>query len=119
MNKMKQFKKKLSPKHFANWCITTEKKIPEVHREAFKEIWPTIQNTNDVVRGSFITHWSMVMGGDMNEVAMPITIGTLTYLQLAAHHVGRGDLVETLNSMIANIPRVRHEIEGGMIDEEE
>lgn len=116
---MKQLIKKMKPKQFAVWCINTEKKIPEVHRESFKEIWPSIQTTNDVVRGSFITHWSMVMGGDMNEVAMPITIGTLTYLQLAAHHINREDLVEVLNSMIANIPRVRHEIEGGMIDEEE
>ena len=109
----------MKPKQFANWCITTEKKIPEAHREAFKEIWPTIQNTNDVVRGSFITHWSMVMGGDINEVAIPITIGTLTYLQFAAHYIGKQELVEVLNSMIANIPRIRHEIEGGMASEEE
>lgn len=119
MIKMKQFKKRLKPKHFAVWCINAEKKMPKVHLDSFKELWPSVQNTNDVVRGSFVAHWSMVLGGDINEVAMPITIGTLTYLQLAAMHLERTDLVEVLNSMIANIPRIRHEIEGGMLNEEE
>jgi len=43
----------------------------------------------------------------------------LTYLQLAAMFLERDDLVEVLNSMIANIPRIRHEIDGGMANEEE
>jgi len=116
---MKQLRKRMKPKQFAVWCINAEKKMPSVHTEAFKELWPTIQNTNDTTRGAFIVHWSMVMGGTINEVSMPITIGTLTYLQLAAMFIERDDLVEVLNSMIANIPRIRHEIDGGMVNEEE
>tara|TARA_R110000796_G_scaffold19687_3_gene59099 strand:- start:9977 stop:10327 length:351 start_codon:yes stop_codon:yes gene_type:complete len=116
---MKQFIKKTKQKHFTAWCIKTEKKLPDIHKEGFSKVWPEIQNTNDVIRGAYVAHWSMVMGGDINEISMPVTIGTLTYLQLAAHHINREDLVEVLNSMIANIPRIRHEIEGGMLSEEE
>jgi len=39
-----------------------------------------------------------------------VTIGTLTFMQYAAEQQGLNDLSNTINTMIANIPRIHNEI---------
>jgi len=41
---------------------------------------------------------------------LPVTIGTLTFMQYAAEQQGLNDLSNTINTMIANIPRIHNEI---------
>ena len=59
------------------------------------------------------------MNKPISTVALPITIGSLSYLQLAAHSIGRVDLVEILQAMMQNIPRIQHEIGESQLNEEE
>jgi len=104
--------------NFAKWATTTEKKVPKNMKEEFSQSWPMLQNANELVRGAFVCHWSLVMNKPISTVALPVTIGSLSYLQLAAHTIGRTDLVEILQAMMQNIPRIQHEI-GSHKDEEE
>jgi hypothetical protein len=65
-------------------------------------------------------HWSIILGGEINHIALPVTIGTLTFMQYAADQQGLKDLSNTINAMIANIPRIHNEIlSDGEKDEEE
>ena len=105
--------------NFAKWATTTEKQVPKHMKEEFSGAWPMIQNANELVRGAFVCHWSLIMGKPLSTVALPITIGSLSYLQLAAHGIGRTDLVEILQAMMQNIPRIQHEIAEGQPNEEE
>ena len=95
---------------FVKWAKATEKKVPKHLKEPFKESWPQVQNADNMVRGAFIVHWSLINQDTISEVAIPITIGSLSYMQQAAETVGRLDLVQILQTMMYNIPRVRHEI---------
>ena len=105
--------------NFAKWATATEKQVPKNMKGEFSGAWPMIQNANELVRGSFVCHWSLIMGKPLSTVALPITIGSLSYLQLAAHGIGRTDLVEILQAMMHNIPRIQHEIAEGQPNEEE
>ena len=95
---------------FVKWAETIEKKLPKNLKEAFRESWPQIQNADSMVRGAFIVHWSLIIQDPISEVAIPIVIGSLSYMQQAAESVGRLDLSQILQAMMQNIPRIRHEI---------
>ena len=104
------------------WCKTVEKsaKLPLGELDAFKESWPIVSNSNELLRGAFVTHWGLILGGEINHVGLPITIGTLTFMQYAAEKQGLEELVNVINQMIANIPRLHNAIllEGGEDEEE-
>ncbi len=110
-----------SAKEFARWAIATQNKIPKHLRKDFTNTWPTVQNTNEQVRGAFVVHWSLIVGGAFNRISVPMMIGSMTYMQMAAMSVGREDLAEVLQTMMQNINRIHHEINmanGGNNEEE-
>ena len=83
--------------NFAKWATTTEKQVPKHMKEEFSGAWPMIQNANELVRGAFVCHWSLVMNKPISTVALPVTIG----------------------SLMQNIPRIQHEIGESQPNEEE
>ena len=119
---MRTLRNRTKQKNFVSWCKTVEvsAEMPHKERMAFTESWPVVANSNDLIRGAFVSHWSLILGGEINHIALPVTIGTLTFMQYAAEQQGLNDLSITINTMIANIPRIHNEIlSEGEEDEEE
>ena len=119
---MRALRNRTKQKNFVSWCKTVEvsQELPERERKNFIESWPAVANSNDLIRGAFVSHWSIILGGEINHIALPVTIGTLTFMQYAADQQGLKDLSNTINAMIANIPRIHNEIlSDGEKDEEE
>ena len=110
-----------NPKEFARWAIATQNKVPKHLRKDFTSTWPTVQNTSEHVRGAFVVHWSLIVGGTFNRISVPMMLGSMTYMQMAAMSVGREDLAQVLQTMMQNINRIHHEITlaNGGEDEEE
>ena len=48
-------------------------------------------------------------------MAQPMSIGYLAYLADGAQAAGREDIIEVLNNMIMNIPRINLEITNGLV----
>lgn len=109
---MRTLRNRTKQKNFVSWCKTVEvsAELPHKERVAFTESWPVVANSNDLIRGAFVSHWSLILGGEINHIALPVTIGTLTFMQYAAEQQGLSDLSNTINAMIANIPRIHNEI---------
>ena len=118
---MRTLKNRTRQKNFVSWCKTVESsaELPSQERAAFVDSWPTVANTNDLIRGAFVSHWSLILGGEINHIALPVTIGTLTFMQYAADQQGLNDLSQTINTMIANIPRIHNKILSDGEDNEE
>lgn len=110
-----------SPKEFARWAIATQNRVPKHLQNDFIKTWPTVQNTSEHVRGAFVVHWSLIVGGSLNRISVPMMLGSMTYMQMAAMSVGREDLAQVLQTMMQNINRIHHEITlaNGGEDEEE
>ena len=109
---MRTLRNRTKQKNFVSWCKTVEvsAELPHKERVAFTESWSVVANSNDLIRGAFVSHWSLILGGEINHIALPVTIGTLTFMQYAAEQQGLSDLSNTINAMIANIPRIHNEI---------
>jgi len=109
---MRTLRNRTKQKNFVSWCKTVEASadLPLKERMAFTESWPIVANSNDLIRGAFVAHWSLILGGEINHIALPVTIGTLTFMQYAADQHGLTDLSNTINTMIANIPRIHNKI---------
>jgi len=118
---MRTFSNRVKKRNFVAWCKQVEKgnKLPFYERDNFTSSWGSVSITNDLIRGAFIAHWTLILGGEINKVALPISIGTLTFMQYACDRQGRTDLVEVLGDIITNIPRIHNEIMAGEKDEEE
>tara|TARA_R100001015_G_C4627238_1_gene186675 strand:+ start:1786 stop:2238 length:453 start_codon:yes stop_codon:yes gene_type:complete len=105
-------------KEFSKWAKTIEKRLDKTEvLELFKESWPSIsKGANVAVQGSFIFYWEMRTNTmQLHETAQPITIAYLAYLADGARSVDREDIVETLNNMIKNIPRINHELTNAVV----
>ena len=105
-------------KEFSKWAKTIEKRLDETEvLELFKESWPSIsKGANVAVKGSFIFYWEMRTNTmQLHETAQPITIAYLAYLADGARSVDREDIIETLNNMIKNIPRINHELTNAVV----
>ena len=98
-------------KEFVKWTKQIEKKLKDEVLEQFKESWPKVRNNNEAVKGSFVFYWEMRTGaGQIHNAAQPMAIGYLAYLADGAQAVNRPDIIDVLNNMIMNIPRINVEI---------
>lgn len=103
-------------KEFAKWAKTIEKKLKGEILDAFKEAWPSLSNTNEAVRGSFVYYWELRTNmSQFHSMAQPMSIGYLAYLADGAQSVGREDIVNLVNNMIRNIPRINLEISNSLV----
>ena len=110
---------------FTKWAKKLEKRLKGEMKELFKEAWLNAKDLNETVRASFVFYWELRSSAtQLHHVAQPITIGYLAYLADGAQAVNRTDIIEILNNMIRNIPRINVEINNALIpkgekDEEE
>jgi|TARA_R100000081_G_C4798981_1_gene162847 hypothetical protein len=110
---------------FTKWAKALERKLKGEIKEMFREAWPSARELNETVRASFIFYWELRSSAtQLHHVAQPMTIGYLAYLADGAQAVNRTDIIEILNNMIRNIPRINVEINNALIpkgekDEEE
>ena len=103
-------------KEFAKWAKTIEKKLKGEILDAFKEAWPSLSNTNEAVRGSFVYYWELRTNmSQFHSMAQPMSIGYLAYLADGAQSVGREDIVNLVKNMIRNIPRINLEISNSLV----
>ena len=103
-------------KKFVEWAKQIEKKVKGEVREQFKEAWPKVRNNNEAVKGSFVFYWEMRTNmTQIHSMAQPMAIAYLAYLADGAQSVGREDIIEVLNNMIMNIPRINVEISNSLI----
>jgi hypothetical protein len=103
-------------KEFIAWTKRIEKKLKGEVLSQFKESWPKVRTNNEAIKGSFVYYWEMRSGaGQIHNMAQPMSIGYLAYLADGAHAAGREDIIEVLNNMIMNIPRINMEITNGLV----
>ena len=99
---------------FEKWARgLSERKHSPLSKEMqadFNNSWPVVLNTNDVLRGAFVVHWLLVHKNRIIDVSLPIVIGSLTYMQLAATSVGRPDLAEATQALLQNFTRINQMI---------
>ena len=96
---------------FVKWAKHFKNKIKGEVKEQFEEAWPSVKNHDANVRGSFVLYWEMrATEGPIHKINRAMTIAYLAYLIDGAGAVGRNDLIEVLNNMIMNIPRINAEI---------
>jgi len=103
-----------SPSEFEKWAkeISNAKNSPlsEEMQADFNNSWPVVLNTNDALRGAFVVHWLLVHKNPIIDVSLPIVMGSLTYMQLAATSVGRPDLAEATQALLQNFTRINQMI---------
>ena len=109
---------------FTKWAKGLEKRLKGEMKELFKEAWTNAKELNETVRASFVFYWELRSSAtQLHYVAQPITIGYLAYLADGAQAIGRTDIIDILNNMIRNIPRINveinHTISNGEKNEEE
>lgn len=103
-------------KEFVAWTKRIEKKLKGEILGQFKESWPKVRTNNEAIKGSFVFYWEMRTGaGQIHNMAQPMSIGYLAYLADGAQAAGREDIIEVLNNMIMNIPRINLEITNGLV----
>ena len=111
--------------NFIDWANRFSKKLTGEFKTQFKESWPKVRTNNTDVIACFVLYWHIRTGNnpDMLEIMQPMTVGLLAHMADTAQSVKRDDLVEVINNMIFNIPRIRTEIISeiirGEINEEE
>ena len=76
----------------------------------FNNSWPVVADTNEVLRGAFVVHWLLVSKDSLIDVSLPIVIGSLTYMQMAATTVGRPDLADATQTLLQNFSRINQMI---------
>ena len=76
----------------------------------FNNSWPVVADTNEVLRGAFVVHWLLVSKDSLIDVSLPIVIGSLTYMQMAATNVGRPDLADATQTLLQNFSRINQMI---------
>ena len=85
----------------------------------FSNSWPVVADTNEVLRGAFVVHWLLVSKNPIIDVSLPIVIGSLTYMQMAATTVGRPDLADATQTLLQNFSRINQMILNQNIKTEE
>ena len=99
---------------FEKWAngLTNRKHSPlsEEMQADFNNSWPVVANTNDVLRGAFVVHWLLVHKNRIIDVSLPIVMGSLTYMQLAAISIGRPELAEATQALLQNFTRINQMI---------
>ena len=85
----------------------------------FSNSWPVVADTNEVLRGAFVVHWLLVSKNPIIDVSLPIVIGSLTYMQMAATTVGRPDLADATQTLLQNFSRINQMILNENIKTEE
>ncbi len=93
--------------------------LSEEMKADFSNSWPVVWDTNDALRGAFVVHWLLVLKNPLIDVSLPIVMGSLTYMQLAATSVGRADLAEATQTLLQNFTRINQMILNENIHEEE
>ena len=103
-----------SKREFEKWAKSLENRkhspLSEEMQADFNNSWPVVANTNDVLRGAFVVHWLLVHKNPIIDVSLPIVMGSLTYMQLAATSVGRPDLAEATQALLQNFTRINQMI---------
>ena len=101
---------------FTKWAKKLEKRLKGEIKELFKEAWINAKGLNETVRGSFVFYWELRSSAtQLHHVAQPMTIGYLAYLADGAQAIGRTEIIDILNNMIRNIPRINMEINNGIL----
>lgn len=101
---------------FTKWAKKLEKRLKGEMKELFKEAWTNAQTLNETVRASFVFYWELRSSAtQLHHVAQPMTIGYLAYLADGAQAIGRTEIIDILNNMIRNIPRINMEINSGIL----
>ena len=101
---------------FTKWAKKLEKRLKGEMKELFKEAWANAQGLNETVRASFVFYWELRSSAtQLHHVAQPMTIGYLAYLADGAQAIGRTEIIDILNNMIRNIPRINMEINNGIL----
>ena len=101
---------------FTKWAKKLEKRLKGEMKELFKEAWANAQGLNETVRASFVFYWELRSSAtQLHHVAQPMTIGYLAYLADVAQAIGRTEIIDILNNMIRNIPRINMEINNGIL----
>tara|TARA_R100000773_G_C4208662_1_gene108799 strand:- start:737 stop:1129 length:393 start_codon:yes stop_codon:yes gene_type:complete len=101
---------------FTKWAKNLEKRLKGEMKELFKEAWTNAKDLNETVRASFVFYWELRSSAtQLHHVAQPITIGYLAYLADGAQAIERTDIIDILNNMIRNIPRINLEINNGIL----
>ena len=101
---------------FTKWAKKLEKRLKGEMKELFKEAWTNAKDLNETVRASFVFYWELRSSAtQLHHVAQPMTIGYLAYLADGAQAIDRTDIIDILNNMIRNIPRINLEINSGIL----
>ena len=85
----------------------------------FSNSWPVVADTNEVLRVAFVVHCLLVSKNPIIDVSLPIVIGSLTYMQMAATTVGRPDLADATQTLLQNFSRINQMILNENIKTEE
>ena len=111
--------------NFVDWAKSFSKDLRGDFKAQFEQTWPKVRTNNVDVVACFVLYWHIRTGINehMLEIMQPMTIGLLAHMADTAQAVKRDDLVEVINNMIFNIPRIRteiiNEIITGELNEEE
>tara|TARA_Y100001938_G_C8086708_1_gene432486 strand:- start:2004 stop:2375 length:372 start_codon:yes stop_codon:yes gene_type:complete len=111
--------------NFVDWAKSFSKDLRGEFKVQFDQTWPKVRTNNVDVIACFVLYWHIRTGVDeyMLEIMQPMTIGLLAHMADTAQAVKRDDLIEVINNMIFNIPRIRteiiNEIITGELNEEE
>ena len=111
--------------NFVDWAKSFSKDLRGDFKAQFDQTWPKVRTNNVDVVACFVLYWHIRTGVDehMLEIMQPMTIGLLAHMADTAQAVKRDDLIEVINNMIFNIPRIRteiiNEIITGELNEEE
>ena len=113
-----------SDANFVGWAIKFSQKLGGDFKEQFDKSWPKVRSHDTQVVACFVMYWIVRTGNDPNiiEIMKPMSIGFLAHMADTAQSLQRKDLVEVINNMIFNIPRIESEIISairGIEDEEE
>ena len=99
---------------FEKWAkgLANRKHSPlsEEMQADFNNSWPVVLDTNDTLRGAFVVHWLLVHKNRIIDVSLPMVMGSLTYMQLAAISIGRPDLAEATQTLLQNFTRINQMI---------
>ena len=101
-----------SDENFVGWAKEFSQKIGGDFREQFVKSWPKVRSHDTEVIACFVMYWTIRTGNipSMIEIMKPMSVGFLAHMADTAQSLQREDLVEVINTMIFNIPRMESEI---------
>ena len=101
-----------SDENFVGWAKEFSQKLGGDFREQFDKSWPKVRSHDTQVIACFVMYWIIRTGNnpDMIEIMKPMSVGFLAHMADTAQALKREDLVEVINTMIFNIPRIESEI---------